>query len=112
MESLSDSDQDSGAWSDDSGIQADMPPGIATTGTVDGGDLLNYSSVCGKEGKYSDIKRHIEANHISGAIHTCSLCGTVKKKQCNGYGGECSYKEVEECQKNPVQECKSNPVKK
>ena len=42
----SDSDQDSGAWSEDSGIQANMPPRIAATGTVDGSDLLNYNLVC------------------------------------------------------------------
>ena len=53
-----------------------------------------------------------DSTEVSCNIKLEERCGTVKKKQCNGYGGECSYKEVEECQKNPVQECKSNPVKK
>ena len=31
-------------------------------------------TVCGKEGKYQNIKDHIEANHITGVSHPCNLC--------------------------------------
>ena len=30
---------------------------------------------CGKEGHPTDIKRHIEANHIKGLTHACDVCG-------------------------------------
>jgi len=35
--------------------------------------------VCGKEGKLLDIKRHIEANHITGISHTCNICGKTSR---------------------------------
>ena len=31
--------------------------------------------VCGKEGQSSDLKKHIEANHIEGISHPCGVCG-------------------------------------
>ena len=31
--------------------------------------------VCGKEGKGSNIKDHIESNHIEGIVLPCNLCG-------------------------------------
>ena len=31
--------------------------------------------VCRKEGRQNDIKRHVEANHITGISHTCDICG-------------------------------------
>ena len=37
--------------------------------------------VCGKEGPMSNIRKHIEASHISGFSHDCSVCGiTVKTR--------------------------------
>ena len=35
--------------------------------------------VCGKEGLYSHIQRHIEAKHITGITHTCGICGKKSK---------------------------------
>ena len=35
--------------------------------------------VCRKEGTQTDIKRHIEANHITGISHTCDICGNKAK---------------------------------
>jgi len=35
--------------------------------------------VCGKEGEWSNIKRHIEANHITGVSHSCNICGHVTR---------------------------------
>ena len=31
--------------------------------------------VCGKEGDRTGIRRHIEAHHITGIVHSCDLCG-------------------------------------
>ena len=36
---------------------------------------------CGKEGKQGDIKRHIEANHVTGVTHTCDICGKTSRSK-------------------------------
>ena len=36
-------------------------------------------NVCGKEGDYTTITNHIEANHLSGLPIPCHLCGTIAK---------------------------------
>ena len=41
--------------------------------------------VCGKEGKNSDVRRHIEANHISNFSHSCDTCGKTYRSR-NGLG--------------------------
>jgi len=49
-----------------------------------GGTTSRVSSictVCGKEGHRSDIKRHIEANHITGVSHTCNICGKTSRSK-------------------------------
>ena len=33
--------------------------------------------VCGKEDKYSNIKRHIEAKHIEGILIPCNFCERI-----------------------------------
>ena len=35
--------------------------------------------VCGKEGEFGNIKRHIESNHISGGTHPCDVCGKISR---------------------------------
>ena len=35
--------------------------------------------VCGKEGRYSHLQRHIEAMHITGFNHTCDICGNKSR---------------------------------
>merc|ERR1712129_205917 len=35
--------------------------------------------VCGKEGQWSHIRDHIEANHITGVTHTCNICGKISR---------------------------------
>ena len=37
--------------------------------------------VCGKEGYISDIKRHIEARHIAGIVHSCDVCGKSSRSR-------------------------------
>ena len=36
---------------------------------------MGSCNVCGKEGSYTNIKQHIEANHITGVSHSCDICG-------------------------------------
>ena len=31
-------------------------------------------NVCGKKGQYTNIKDHIEANHIESVYHPCKYC--------------------------------------
>ena len=37
--------------------------------------------VCGKEGDRTGIRRHIEAHHITGIVHSCDLCGKGSKSR-------------------------------
>jgi len=39
--------------------------------------------VCGMEGKWSYIKDHIEAKHITGVSHSCNICGTSTRSKKN-----------------------------
>ena len=34
-------------------------------------------NVCGKQGPYNSMPRHVEALHITGASHTCDSCGKI-----------------------------------
>ena len=36
-------------------------------------------NICGKEGSWTGITNHIEANHLSGLIIPCKICGEVYK---------------------------------
>ena len=47
--------------------------------TKNGRETARICKVCGKEGSQGDIKRHIEAHHITGVSHTCNICGSVAK---------------------------------
>ena len=35
--------------------------------------------VCGKENNRRNIKNHIEAAHIAGALHPCTICGQISR---------------------------------
>ena len=37
--------------------------------------------VCGKQGQSLDVKRHIEANHITGITHSCEICGKISRSK-------------------------------
>ena len=43
--------------------------------------VARICTVCGKEGKDTDIKRHIEANHITGVSHICNICGKSSRSK-------------------------------
>ena len=36
---------------------------------------MHVCKVCGKEGSLSHLIEHIEANHITGVLHPCNMCG-------------------------------------
>ena len=35
--------------------------------------------ICGKVGKVTTVRHHIEANHITGVNHTCDICGKISR---------------------------------
>ena len=50
------------------------------------GRLAQICKVCGKEGKGSHIRDHIEANHLEGIVISCSLCDkTFRSRQTFGH---------------------------
>ena len=42
---------------------------------------LATCNICGKQGPFSAMPRHIEANHISGVSHACDICGKVSRSK-------------------------------
>ena len=34
-------------------------------------------NVCGKQGPYNSMPRHVEALHITGVSHSCETCGNI-----------------------------------
>ena len=40
---------------------------------------MSTCNICGKEGPYSAMPRHIEANHITGVSHACDICGYTSR---------------------------------
>ena len=47
--------------------------------SVPGKARSRICNVCGKEGDYTAITNHIEANHLSGLPIPCHMCGTIAK---------------------------------
>ena len=46
------------------------------------GQRAAVCKVCGKEGKYQNIKRHIEANHLENVFSfPCNLCGKISRSR-------------------------------
>ena len=37
--------------------------------------------VCGTELGFSDMTRHVEANHITGVTHSCEICGQISRSR-------------------------------
>ena len=42
---------------------------------------MGSCNVCGKEGSYTNIKQHIEVNHITGISHSCDICGKIYRSR-------------------------------
>ena len=45
------------------------------------GKKLFICRVCGKEGEYMNVKRHIEANHLEGVSIPCNLCEKTSRSR-------------------------------
>ena len=46
---------------------------IPSSGKGNWGNLATCN-VCGKQDSYTNMQRHVEARHISGLAHSCSIC--------------------------------------
>ena len=40
---------------------------------------LATCKVCGKEGSFRNMPQHVEANHITGFVHSCDICGKTSR---------------------------------
>ena len=75
---------------------------ITKSGVSIGNGKLATCNICGKEGIYQTVSRHIEANHITGVSHTCEICGSVSRsrnalnmhKKRNHHGGKSDVLQV------------------
>ena len=47
--------------------------------SIPGKGLLSTCNVCGKEGPYMSMPRHVESKHITGVSHTCNICGNISR---------------------------------
>ena len=47
----------------------------------DGRHILFICKVCGKEGEVTDVRRHIEANHLTDISHSCGICGKTSRSR-------------------------------
>ena len=45
--------------------------------TNNGQGYMATCNVCGKEGRFKTMPRHVEANHITGISHACPVCGKM-----------------------------------
>ena len=50
---------------------------------ADGSQIAYRCKVCGKEGFSTQIKDHIEANHIEGIVIPCNLCDKTFRSRNN-----------------------------
>jgi len=54
-------------------------------GGVYGNRKAIICKACGKEGVYSNIKKHIESIHLGGLTHTCNICGKTSRSRSGLY---------------------------
>ena len=43
------------------------------------GTRARFCKICGKVGKVTTVKQHVEANHINGVNHSCEICGKLSR---------------------------------
>ena len=44
---------------------------------------VHTCNLCGKEGMLSNMRVHVEANHIEGIVNKCNYCGKTFKSRIN-----------------------------
>ena len=69
--------------SDQEDLDSQIRSMITKSDVSTGNGKLATCNICGKEGNYQAVSRHIEANHISGVSHTCEICG-FESRSSNG----------------------------
>ena len=47
--------------------------------SANGQGFLARCNICGKEGPFNTMPRHIEAYHIEGVSHACDICGKISR---------------------------------
>ena len=47
--------------------------------SANGQGFMAKCNICGKEGPFNTMPRHIEAYHIEGASHACDICGKISR---------------------------------
>ena len=63
----------------DKQIRSMITRGDVSSGTNQG--KMATCNICGKEGPYNAMPRHIESNHITGVSHTCDICGSSSRSR-------------------------------
>ena len=61
----------------DAEIQSMITKSDLTAGNGQG--KMATCNLCGKEGPFKAMPRHVEANHITGVSHACDICGKVSR---------------------------------
>ena len=54
---------------------------ITKSNVSSSGGKMATCNICGKEGPYKDMPRHVEANHIIGVSHACNVCGIISRSK-------------------------------
>ena len=54
---------------------------ITKSNVSSGRGKMATCNICGKEGAYTDMPRHVEANHITGVSHACDICGFISRSK-------------------------------
>ena len=49
--------------------------------TANGQEYMATCNICGKQAAYHNIQSHIEAKHITGVSHSCSICGKTSRSR-------------------------------
>ena len=62
-------------------LDAQIRSMITKSDVSTGKGKLATCNICGKNGLYISMPRHIEANHITGVSHACEICGTISRSR-------------------------------
>ena len=47
--------------------------------SANGQGFMAKCNICGKEGPFNTMPRHVEAYHIEGVSHACDICGKISR---------------------------------
>ena len=68
---------------DSEGLDAEIQSMITKSdlNTGNGQGKMATCNICGKQGPFKAMPRHVEANHISGVSHACDICGSISRSK-------------------------------